>query len=329
MTDASHKLETAIRGLIDQLSSWRVNTAFVFFTCQLIYLGRPFCGSGNLKEPPPFQVSMPDKKPSLFPIEERVAAFAETVLRRPSLTPTTYTSVNYLRLFCFLGVFLVPYALSIASLIAADIYISTGDRQTQLNGAAFDFTFGLWSFSYKMVDPGPDPPIGFVLGQDTRVKYSDYCHQIWYSTRTQSQFIIDPETFCSKWWSSAQILQILAIIAGAAALFFILDNFLVWKGWSWYFKPRFYTNDQVRIVRRTFKFFISMAVLAHMILEAIVVVLLAVPLFYSWFKWPFIQIHTGVFLGAATVGADLLFILLFTFIDKITFFHSPLRGPVV
>ncbi|KAI8913351.1 hypothetical protein EDD86DRAFT_104467 [Gorgonomyces haynaldii] len=232
-------------------------------------------------------------------------------------------TISYPRLFFYLSMFLVPYSLSVATAILNVLYVSIGSRAVQWNMAALSFKFGLFSFSYQMIDSGPDPistqtyPI-----QWNTVQYRDLCNTIHYSSPTESPFLVDPSLFCSHKWTLFQIFFISALVSGALGILFFLENILVWRNKSHIYHPNKHINGNVRRVRKFFKRIVLLFVLGHLAL--LISALSIIVLYKDAIRWPYnLDLYYGFWLmGAACVG-DSLFLILYAIFNFLTFFHVP------
>ncbi|KAJ3147854.1 hypothetical protein HDU86_007849 [Geranomyces michiganensis] len=277
------------------------------------------------------------RRPSVF----RGASFQS--FRRPSLfrgvsfvsfrrVPVGIkTKVDYVRLFFYLSLFLLPYVLACITLIAFPIYSAPSVSSARTEPGRLQWDFRLFKYCYAVIDDGSskntDPLVGYPSTQVCQ-SYSELCSGTG-SVRFWTRFDPAPGTpdrtaFCGSRFRLAVGLEIGAAVAGAIAIFSFLDNILVWLNISLWYSPNRHQTRSVRTVRRAFKDVILICVCLHMALQCAAVVILYRIQSSHQVRWPTpLQFHAGFFLATASWIADGLFLILFKLFDKLTFFAVP------
>ncbi|KAJ3185627.1 hypothetical protein HDU87_000251 [Geranomyces variabilis] len=274
------------------------------------------------------------RRPSMF----RGTSFQG--LRRPSIfrgvsfrrVPVGIkTKVDYVRLFFYLSLFLVPYVLACITLIAFPIYQAPSVTSARTEPGRLEWDFRLFKYCYAVIDDGgatnTDPLVGYPSTQVCQ-SYSELCAGSG-AVRFYTKFDPAPGTpdrtaFCGSRFRLAVGLEIGAAVAGAIAIVSFLDNILVWLNISLWYSPNRHQTRSVRTVRRAFKDVILICVALHMVLQCAAVVILFRIQNSNQVRWPTpLQFHAGFFLATASWIADGLFLILFMLFDKMTFFAVP------
>ncbi|KAJ3273943.1 hypothetical protein HDV01_003774 [Terramyces sp. JEL0728] len=239
--------------------------------------------------------------------------------------PATQVSIHYPRLFFYSLLLSIPLIVSICLVFLQDIYHTNGQRNIASQGAAFDYTFGAFWFSYRFVDLDSTEII-YEYGTDWHTySYFEYCKSVSFATSMTAGPLIDTNFFCdSKMWRFVQVLQGLACFFGVMFLIVLLDNIKVWSGYSWIFRKLDLSNNKIRIVRRLFKFLININVIGHLVCQTISLYCIFQIKQQEMITFPQIQsFYFGTYFAALTVVIDVVFILLFSIFDKLLFFHQP------
>ncbi|KAJ3171590.1 hypothetical protein HDU88_007670 [Geranomyces variabilis] len=274
------------------------------------------------------------RRPSLF----RGTSFQS--FRRPSIfrgvsfrrVPVGIkTKVDYVRLFFYLSLFLLPYVLACITLVAFPIYQAPSVASARTEPGRLEWDFKLFKYCYAVIDDGGatniDPLIGYPSTQVCQ-SYSELCAGTG-AVRFYTKFDPAPGTpdrtaFCGSRFRLAVGLEIGAAVAGAIAIVSFLDNILVWLNISLWYSPNRHQTRSVRTVRRAFKDVILICVGLHMVLQCAAVVILYRIQSSHQVRWPTpLQFHAGFFLATASWIADGLFLILFMLFDKLTFFAVP------
>ncbi|KAJ3307228.1 hypothetical protein HDV03_001713 [Kappamyces sp. JEL0829] len=249
-----------------------------------------------------------------------------SIFRRQPDSPRDieYVSIHYPRLFFFNLVFLVPFAVSVLLLFLQDVFV-TFTRDYSLQMVGFDFKIGVFSFAYQIDDidyhDGTTPYRQYWTVQS----YSSFCSSVPFQTQFSAGDLIDRNFFCTMpYWSMVQYLSCAAVGCGVLFGILLLDNILVWQGYSRWFHPTKRSDKSVRKVRRFFKIGLMLSVLGHFVLQTTALAIV----FYVWKNnlithpsnlRPFV----GFFGGAASLPLDLIFLAFFNYSDQLTFFHTP------
>ncbi|KAL2912931.1 hypothetical protein HK105_207602 [Polyrhizophydium stewartii] len=248
-----------------------------------------------------------------------------TIFRDISFKRTrTRTVTHHPRVFAFLALFVIPYAISVATVIMRDVYSASIGPSVEYDSASMDFHFGFFAFAMRMTDPGPDSSATLATYPTdwTVFSYKDMCDGVRFSTKFDPGQLVDPSVFCSRLWMTIQISQVAAVGCGALAILLLLENMLVWSGYSLWFRPSVHKNSHVRIVRKWFKVQINVAVFSHAALQVFASALVVSVHQQRLVRWPRgIQYNLAMWLAIISWGADLLFVLLFFCFDYLTFFH--------
>ncbi|KAI8928753.1 hypothetical protein BC831DRAFT_447252, partial [Entophlyctis helioformis] len=250
-----------------------------------------------------------------------------TVLRGIRRLPArTETVVHYPRLFAFLLVFLIPYSVSVATVLLFDVFATYIGPSVEFNSASMAFEFGFFAFRYRLTDPGPDALASLaVYATDwTTVTYAHLCGTVRFATKWDPGLLVDPSLFCSRMWMTVQAAEVAALAAGAVGVLLLLYNMLVWSGRSLLLRPTLYKDSHVRLLRKWFKLQINMAVLSHMVLQIYASSLVIFIAQQGYIRWPRnVWIHFGMWCAVFSWIADLVFVILFFCFDQFTFFHTP------
>ncbi|KAJ3103569.1 hypothetical protein HDU97_009989 [Phlyctochytrium planicorne] len=215
-------------------------------------------------------------------------------------------------------------ALGLVTLVTRDVYSAVGVRDFRLAGlsASQDYLFGFFEVC-TFPTPGADPPDITIPGQINTemvcMTYAKACGDVRFQTVYDPGPFIDPE-FCGSKWKTAVVLQVIAAIIGTLVVLLLIDNALVWLNRSCWYHPKRHLVSEVDMVRRTFKVIVILFVLAHGSLQAFAMGILF-DLQRHHIKWPTsLDFHWGIFLQGISWVGDIIFILLFLFFDRLTFF---------
>ncbi|KAI8903926.1 hypothetical protein DFJ77DRAFT_481201 [Powellomyces hirtus] len=277
------------------------------------------------------------------PATARTRRRGSSFLRRPSfLRGTSFqslrrvpvgikTKVDYARLFFYLSLFLLPYILALITLLAFPMYSAPSVTSARTDPARMEWTFGFFKYCYKVIDDGSnskmDPLVGYPQTEQCQ-SYTELCSGTG-AVRFWTKFDPAPGTpdrtvFCGTKFRAAVGLEIAAVAAGAVAILSFLDNVLVWMNVSLWYHPSRHASTSVRTVRKLFKDLILLCVALHMLLQFAAVVLIFQIQNGGQVRWPTnLQFHYGMWLAGISWIADVLFLILFSCLNKLTFFAVP------
>ncbi|KAJ3117681.1 hypothetical protein HDU96_005966 [Phlyctochytrium bullatum] len=215
--------------------------------------------------------------------------------------------------------------LSLIPLAMRVVYTATGVRDYRIGGltASQDYVFGFFDVCTSPNTAGntyPDPTVaGQISLQRECISYEKLCSAVRYQTQFDAGPFIDKE-FCGSRFKTAMALEIIAAAVGTVVVILLIDNALVWLNRSCWYHPKRHLVSEVDCVRRTFKVVVILNVFSHGALQAFAMGILF-DLQRNRITWPTgLDFHWGIFVQGISWAADILFILLFLFFDRLTFF---------
>ncbi|KAJ3201586.1 hypothetical protein HDU67_001203 [Dinochytrium kinnereticum] len=204
------------------------------------------------------------------------------------------------------------------------VYSAAGVRDYRIAGlsASQDYVFGFFEVCTAPT-PGVDPPDPTMPGQiSSRMEcwtYKKICEGVRFQTSFDPGPVVDLE-FCGPRWRTAVAMEIIAAALGTLVILLLIDNALVWLNRSCWYHPKRHLVSEVDCVRRTFKVVVILTVLGHGAFQAFAMGILF-DLQRHRIKWPTgLDFHWGIFLQGISWVADVVFVLLFLFFDRLTFF---------
>ena len=142
------------------------------------------------------------------------------------------------------------------------------------NMVSLDFKLGIYWFSYRINDLDYRNTLPYSTDY-TKSTYQEYCSKIQFVTRTSNGHLLDRAFFCeSNVWTLVQISQGIACLAGLAFMVLLLDNVLVWQGYSKWFHPTRKSDTSVGRVRKLFKSLILLSVGTHFVMQTFALLLI-------------------------------------------------------
>lgn len=234
---------------------------------------------------------------------------------------TQFVSIHYPKLFFYTILFLIPFLTSISLLFVQDIFIAFA-RDENTRGIGFSFLFKIFSFSFKMNDLDITTPSPY--SSTTSYTYWQYCALPPTTFAFFKEHKVIDDLFCSWIWHAVQILTITSIFSGLVFIILLIDNILVWSGRSFWFDPRVKSTKSVKHVRRSFKLGMMGCISFHFIAQTMALGIC------SWILRSGVKLpsrltgYFGFYGGWTSVFLDLLFLVLFNYSDKMTFFHVPM-----
>jgi hypothetical protein len=227
-------------------------------------------------------------------------------------------------------VFLIPFVASLLLVFLQNVFV-TYSRDIATGFTGFDIKLGIYWFSYKVDDADFVSGKGIHLpytSSSTVLSYGAYCSTVPFQTRYSNGEMIDYEFFCKGiTWRTIQYVQGAVILFGVLFIILLIDNVLVWQGYSWWFHPTRNSDASVRRVRKFFKILIQFNVLGHFVLQLIVLYLLYTTFASKLIKQPDgLHLFIGFYGSLASCFWDVVFLVLFTYSDQLIFFHVPLSS---
>ncbi|KAJ3005825.1 hypothetical protein HKX48_000439 [Thoreauomyces humboldtii] len=267
------------------------------------------------------------RRPSLL---RAASLFSVASLRRVPVG--VKTRMDFRRLFFYLSLFLVPYILSLVTFLGMPVFQAPSVASARTDPGRLEWTFNYFNYCYRMVDDGSgsgstDPLVGYPSTQQCQ-SYVTLCAGTG-STRFWTKFdpapgIPDRTAFCGVGFRTAVALEIAAAVSGAIAILSFIDNALVWANVSLWYHPARHRTAQVRTVRRAFRDVILLAVAGHMVFQCAAFSMLYKIQNGGSVRWPSsLQMHYGLWLSGLSWLGDFLFLVLFLFFDRLTFFAVP------
>ncbi|KAJ3146411.1 hypothetical protein HK101_002334, partial [Irineochytrium annulatum] len=243
---------------------------------------------------------------------------------KSSLPPGVRTTLHVPRLLFFVSIFVVPYALGLIPLINRTVFSAVGVRDYRIGllTATQDYFFGFFDMCTSPT-PGTAAPDQTIPGAISTSQVCQTYHQICSTIRFQENYdggpFIDPE-FCGPRWKAAVALQIISAICGTVVILILIDNSLVWLNRSCWYHPKRHLQSEVDCVRRLFKALIILGVLSHGASQAGSMAIL-LDLQRSRIRWPTgLDFQFGILVQGVSWVADVAFVILFLFFDRLTFF---------
>ncbi|KAI8895778.1 hypothetical protein BC833DRAFT_567194 [Globomyces pollinis-pini] len=259
--------------------------------------------------------------------EENPEVSWKTTFTHKTISPQTKLSIHYPRLIFYHILFSIPFLISVCLLFLQDIYHVISYHSIQTLNSAFDYNFGTFFFSYRLVEsPENLKSIESIYSTDwTTQSYFTYCRQINFQTRFSDGPLIDLDFFCNSYnWTTVQMFQTGAVICGILYTIILLDNIRVWNGYSILFKKLDMGHKAYDRLRRVFKVFIWLCVAGHLFLQISSILLIFRIKYYQLIQTPQHLLYSyGVFFAFVSMFFDVIFLCLFPFFDKLIFFHYP------
>ncbi|KAJ3273173.1 hypothetical protein HDV01_004675 [Terramyces sp. JEL0728] len=235
----------------------------------------------------------------------------ETASLKPKKTGEQSTIQKYwYGYYLFMIVFLV--GTTAFTMGSRYMYEANGFHDIQFNGAAFDYSFGLLSFSYRMTDDGGDAVNSAYPTEWQTVSYKDACSAIQFSTDTSSGHIIDVSFFCGSRspWQMVTPFMVFAIILGSLALGLLIANGVTFGTFHLWADKCPCANRFC--LRRFFKSTILMCVLLHFAFQLSVVLISASIVFFNLVSFPtHLSFGIGTFISVYSLFNDLFFMIMF------------------
>ncbi|KAJ1554885.1 hypothetical protein HK405_003811, partial [Cladochytrium tenue] len=237
------------------------------------------------------------------------------------------TPIHYPRLFMYFALFLVPLMFSITYVAANAIYRVQMAAETASGiKELFSFTgyVGLFQLCTASTNDGCIGVVQLCNAASSANATAAAANGDW-------PLGVPPavtDALCGATSKSAAAFGILGLAAGLLALLAYADNMLVWTNHSVLFRPKTHTVKQTLRVRTSFRVLVNWSVGAHAVLIAISLILIiqvrAGIIANGGANMPLtVDVFWGLIVGALACFIDVIFIVLFFFFDRYTFFAVP------
>ncbi|KAJ3415360.1 hypothetical protein HDV05_005097 [Chytridiales sp. JEL 0842] len=220
------------------------------------------------------------------------------------------TPIHYPRVFLYLSLFLLPFALSITVLATNAIWKATVPV-TPLGNRGLETFIGLDKIC-----------VGSYIG-DSCVTLSDFCPATTDGERLMRGV---SEAVCGSERKAAWVFAILGIVAGCISILSFVDNLLVWNNLSFWYHPNRHTVTEVRRVRIYFQEVILSFAALHFLFLLISVSLAAHlrgKMFADEMSGGVAELSWTFWVAVGAVVVDVVYVVLFIFMDQYTFFAVP------
>ncbi|KAJ3257026.1 hypothetical protein HK103_005010 [Boothiomyces macroporosus] len=192
------------------------------------------------------------------------------------------------------------------------MYEVSGFHDIEFNGATFDYSFGLFSFSYRMTDDGGDAVNSAYPTEWQVVSYKDACSTINFATDSSNGQMIDISFFCNSRspWQMVTPFMVFAIILGTLALGLLIANGIAFGTFHLWSNKCPCANRFC--LRRFFKSTILMCVLLHFVFQLSVVLISGGIVFFNLVSFPtHLSFGIGTFISVYSLFNDLFFMIMF------------------
>ncbi|KAJ3192221.1 hypothetical protein HK101_006875 [Irineochytrium annulatum] len=225
-----------------------------------------------------------------------------------AIDPThTSTPIHLPRLFLYFSLFLVPLVISITTLASNSVWHATYTSTTSTLTISADEYVGFFSIC-----------TGSPTGSCSAI--ADVCGA---SANAANPLALNVnDALCGSERKAAAAFIVLAVIAGFACMLSYIDNLLVWRNRSLWYKPRDHTVSQTSRVRESFREAILICAGLHA-LFLIIALGLVVDLKGKIYQPLSVDLYWGLPLIVSAVILDAMFIGFFYFFDARTFFSVP------
>ncbi|KAJ3131990.1 hypothetical protein HK101_004653 [Irineochytrium annulatum] len=228
----------------------------------------------------------------------------------------TSTPIHLPRLFLYFSLFLLPLVISITTLASNSVWHATYTPTSTSTSPALtisgDEYVGLFSICTGS-PTGSCSAIADLCGASSSAGAGAGANPLVLNVN---------DALCGGERKAAAAFVVLAVIAGFACMLSYLDNLLVWRNRSFWYKPRDHTVTQTSRVRESFREAILICAALHA-LFLIIALALVVDLKGKIYQPLTVEMYWGLPLIVSAVILDGLFVGFFYFFDRRTFFSVP------
>ncbi|KAJ3273187.1 hypothetical protein HDV01_004689 [Terramyces sp. JEL0728] len=194
------------------------------------------------------------------------------------------------------------------------IYHSNNVQDVEFSGAKFDYSFGIFTFSYRMTDIGGNEANLAYSTNWTTLTYSEACSTTSFSTFNNNEGVIDLPFFCSNMtlWRFVPPFMIVAITLGAFAFCLLIANGLMFRTFHLWYDPTTFKIINHLNLKQFFKYSIFSCVVLHFAFQGCAIGLTSAVVFLHMIKIPSsVSFGWGAIMGAGSLLNDIFFLIMF------------------